>query len=458
MRAKTRRQRISLVDKLWRIFISLKLTFALLLVIIIGSVIGMSFDQTITFEQFFEQNGTDGLSKLLSFFELYDAFHSWWFSLAVLLLAANLIACSIERLPRIFLEHINPRPYLTKRRLLSLPFRYHFVVTNKQEAQKKIALFLGKKPKSKKLSKLNDSYYYESQGLSKFGVYIVHIALLIVMFSSVYTTQNGVDGHVLIEEGSKARFITARGPSGVSYTYDLGFYIGCNDFRLKTFIDNSPMEFESDLYVTDSQHKILKSKTVRVNEPLNFAGFTFYQSSFRPVISEKIVDIEIADDNGYKERYAVRLNTPIIMKDGSSFRVEKVYEDFAGLGQALRIWHKSKDEEESFFHIFRRYKDYDRVVRKGDFFLTFIESDQQYATGLSVGKVPGIEFIFGGFLLLLVGLYMCFFMTPIRFFARVIKKDEHCYHVFLAAWGFRNHKFVDTVFSKRLTLIEEDNA
>src|SRR5262249_21991417 len=35
-------------------------------------------------------------------FELYDLFHSWWFTLLLLSLALNLIACSIERLPRIW--------------------------------------------------------------------------------------------------------------------------------------------------------------------------------------------------------------------------------------------------------------------------------------------------------------------------------------------------------------------
>src|SRR5207244_6309906 len=35
-------------------------------------------------------------------FELYDLFHSWWFTALLLSLALNLIACSLERLPRIY--------------------------------------------------------------------------------------------------------------------------------------------------------------------------------------------------------------------------------------------------------------------------------------------------------------------------------------------------------------------
>lgn len=449
------KQRINkLVNRAWQGFISLRLTFVLLGFIGIGAVVGMSFDQTITYDEFYQKHAEGGAGAFfLSFFELYDAFHSWWFSLAILLLALNLIACSFERLPRIFFDYIRPRPYLTDRRLLGLSLKETREAPDRASALRSVQQFFGKPFGNIQLGNRQEYFYSESQGLGRFGVYVVHIALLIVMFSSIYATQSGVDGHVMIEEGKKARFIVARGASGVSYTYDLGFYVGCDDFRLRTFVDNSPMEFESDLYISPDRVQKIDQKTVRVNEPLSYAGFTFYQSSYRPVISERVVEILVGNDEGYEKRHRVRLNSPVELPNGKTLIAEKFYEDFAGLGQALRIVEKANDGSSTYFHIFRRHRDYDRIVRSDDYFVSFLDVDQQYATGLSVGKVPGIAVIFSGFLLFLVGCFMCFFMTPVRYFARIHEKDGKTFISF-AASGFRNPQAVREIFLKRLAFLD----
>lgn len=444
-----------IVNALWRVFISLKLTFVLLALIAIGATLGMSFDQTVTYEEFYQSRSNADVSTwLLSFFELYDTFHSWWFSCAILLLAANLIACSIERLPRIYFDAVKPRPFLTDRRLDGLNLNHELSLSTKEEAQAIVRKFHHALLPTKKSIGERDYYFVDTKILGRFGVYIVHIALLIIMFSSIYATQNGVDGHVLIEEGKKTRFITAKGAGGVTYTHDLGFYIGCKDFRLRTFVDNSPMEYESDLFIENSKFQPVSHKTVRVNEPLSYLGYTFYQSSFKPVISEKVVEIEISDNAQFKERRRLRLGEEFLLPDGERIIPEKIYEDFAGLGQALRIQKKHLDSSSTYFHIFRRYPEFDRNIRNDTFAVAFLEADQQYATGLSIGNVPGISIIFSGFLILLVGLYLCFFTSPVRYFARIDSGQN--IRVLLAAQGFRNLTSVREDFARRINSLHEE--
>lgn len=434
-----------LIDAFWRLFISLKLTFVLLLILAIGAFLGMSYDQTLSFEEFFARAPQS--SSLVNFFELNDAFHSWWYSLSILLLSANLIACSFERLPRLYFEAIRPRPYLTERRLLGLSLKKERTMATLSEAQALVQGFMPKMPRLSHSVVGTDYFFKEKKLLGRFGVYIVHIALLIVMYSSIYTTQNGVDAHVLVEEGKKTRFVTAKGKGGISYTHDLGFYIGCDDFRLRTFVDNSPMEFESDLFISTAQNERVISKTVRVNEPLSYKGFTFYQSNFRPIISEKMVLLAI-NDNGKTTTHRVHLNSEIALSTKEILIPNKLYDDFAGLGQALRLVKKSPNEDSTFFHIFRQYPDFDSKVRADSFDVRLLESDQHYATGLSIGYVPGITVIFSGFLLLLCGLFMCFFMTPMRYFARIVHEDNG-FLVTVAAQGFRHPNHVRELFEER---------
>lgn len=420
----------------------------------------MSFDQTVSFDDFFLNSQlTEKARFLVNFFELNDAFHSWWFSLAVLFLSFNLIVCSIERLPRIYFDALSPRPYLTDRRLLGIPLQKRVFVKNYQEALHCAQKFLGSK-KALLANIGNDHYFFsEKFKIARFGVYIVHIALLIVMFSSIFATQMGVDANVLIEEGEKERFLKAKGVGGVNYTYDLGFNVGCTDFRLTTFSDNTPMEFESDLYIEDlATGKKLVSKTVTVNNPLSYAGFTFYQATYQAIMSEKVVKVLVEGQNNFKKIYNLRLNESITLEDKSTFMPTKIYEDFAGLGQALRIDWSTAAGEKTFFHIFRRYPKLDENLRDEDYTFIFLDTDQKYATGLSVGKLPGISIIFSGFLLLLVGLFLCFFLVPTRYFCRITKTSDG-FDVFLAAQGFRHPQTVKSDFLKRLSSsIGEEHA
>lgn len=440
-----------LYDQFWRFFISLKLTFVLLVLLGLGAILGMSYDQTLSFDEFLTKTPQIGFkASMVNFFELYDAFHSWWFSLVILLLSGNLIACSFERLPRIYYDARRPRPYLTDRRLLGLSLKKEVIIDNQHDAEALLHKFF--KAPLKKLRLGHSNYYYSQlHTAGRFGVYVVHIALLIVMYSAIYATQNGVDGHVLIEEGERTRFITAKGAGGVTYTYDLGFYLGCDDFRLSTFLDNSPMEFESDLHISLIPGERVASQTVRVNEPLSYSGFTFYQSSFQPVISEKIVELAVGNNEGFYERYKLKLNNEVKLPNGDKIIPEKLFDDFAGLGEAVRIAQHSADGRSTYFHVFRQYPEYDQRVRADKNYIIFLGTDQKYATGLSVGKVPGVAFIFSGFLLFLVGLFMCFFMTPVRYFARFEQRPEGI-KVTMAAQGFRHLTGVKQDFEERARL------
>lgn len=437
----------TIINVWWQLFISLKLTFILLVLITIGSILGMSFDQTKSFDDYIKSMPHSFSADIINSLELFDAFHSWWFALTIVLLALNLIACSLEKLPKIYYDVLRPRPYLTKRRQLGLKHIKHMTVSSRQEALALIHNFFPKGVKLKPLTILPDYYYASRYTLARFGVYIVHTALLIIMFSSIYATQYGVNGHVMINEGDKTKEIIVKGQSGIEYPYDLGFYIGCSDFRLQTFVNNAPMEYESDLYIDRDDKKII-TKTVRVNDPLTYAGFTFYQSSYQPFLTHPVIHVQIKEGEAIRVN-KVKLDEPIALVNNATIAVAKFYDDFAGLGEAIMLEETNASGHKNTFHVFRRYPEYDEIVRAGDFSVIFLGSDGLFATGLSVGYVPGISIILGGFFLLLIGLYLCFFLCPMRFFA-CINPTSSGFLVSLAVQGFRQQDIVASIFHKQL--------
>src|SRR4030043_1235889 len=86
---------LSIIHDLFR---SLKLTISLLILLAILSIIGTLITQNATKAEYIQRYGV-GLYEVLNFFNIFDMYHSWWFSAILLLLVINLIACSISRLP-----------------------------------------------------------------------------------------------------------------------------------------------------------------------------------------------------------------------------------------------------------------------------------------------------------------------------------------------------------------------
>ncbi len=89
------------VSIIYDLFRSLKLTITLLILLALLSIIGTLIAQNASRMEYVQRYGI-GLYEVLNFFNLFDMYHSWWFSAILLLLVINLIACSVSRLPGIF--------------------------------------------------------------------------------------------------------------------------------------------------------------------------------------------------------------------------------------------------------------------------------------------------------------------------------------------------------------------
>src|SRR3954468_17641549 len=94
----------AIVEHLWRFFCSLRLTLANLLLLFLGMIAGTFVNPQNDSLQNIERAFAARPAVLAAYryFELYDLFHSWWFTALMLSLALNLVACSLERLPRIW--------------------------------------------------------------------------------------------------------------------------------------------------------------------------------------------------------------------------------------------------------------------------------------------------------------------------------------------------------------------
>lgn len=430
----------------WRFFCSLRLTVVVLFLLAAGCVVGMFYDQTLTLEEHRAQWATARWKlELFTAMELNDVFHSWWFGVVVLLLALNLIACSIERLPKIWIDLKNPQRHLTDKQMRGIRHRYQAKLDGKDK-DRALGVIRSLFPEGKAFHDEKDGTLFafkEKHTYARTGVYIVHIALLMIMFGSMATTALGIDGMMMIVEDQKSRFVRVKGAGGLTYNYDLGFDVECKDFRLKTFIDGAPMDFESDLAVWESGLPMpVVEKKIEVNDPLEYKGFTFYQASYNPIPGDQLVQLDIHPRGSPKpaKPYVVSIGDRVQMPDGTAFVPVEIIREYGGLGAAVKVQKVKPDGTITSFVVFRSYPEFDSKVRRGEYIVGFRGFDQQYATGIQVGRVPFIEVVFAGFVLLFLGMYMAFFMSQRRYWARLTDLGDGQFELIVAG-AARRHQY-----------------
>ncbi|MGD9325065.1 MAG: cytochrome c biogenesis protein ResB, partial [Desulfobacterales bacterium] len=83
--------------KIWDLFSSVKLTVVLLLALALTSIIGTLIPQNESPQAYVKAFGTF-LYRFFDILGFFDLYHSWWFQALMLLLALNVLVCSIDRL------------------------------------------------------------------------------------------------------------------------------------------------------------------------------------------------------------------------------------------------------------------------------------------------------------------------------------------------------------------------
>lgn len=433
----------------WRVFISLKVTVFTLTSIIAACLSGMFFDQTLTYEEHAAQwASAQWQLKLYTILELNDVFGSWWFALIICILLINLLACSIERLPKIWIDIQGPRKKLADDQLRGIKqsWKKTLPASERGKVQALLEAIFGPK-----LERIGDRhFFFERHRYARCGVYIVHTGLTIIMLGGILNGLTKLDGIMMVTEGRTGKLVRLKGPGNLPYSHDLGFEVRCDDFRLKTFVDGAPMEFESDLSVWDKNSPVnpVVTKKIQVNDPLQYGGYTFYQASYNPIPGDQLVQLDVGPRGGQRKTYPLSIGERLTLPDGVTFTPVEVIAEFAGLGAAVRVQETAASGVQTSYVVFREYPAFDREVRRGTHDVQFRGFDQQYATGLQVGRVPWIPVIFAGFAIMFAGMFMAFFMSQRRYWGRIVERADGMIDVVIAGAARRHQYAFNEEFDK----------
>lgn len=450
-------------NPLWNMLKSVRLTLILLLLLAAASVIGTLI------------GGQSGAG----------IYHSLWFRLIIACLAVNLIVCSIDRFSvtlRLF-RHI-PVPDRSKifedaaPRALSLPGADVRTVSLAIQGH----IRSGFNKVGVKESSEASFIYCEKGRFSIFSVYLVHLSVLFILAGALIGSLLGFTTYVKIHEGWAIDSIVV--PEGDKYVpRKLGFIVRCDKFTIDYYKKSNPegvsegeaddskvvKEYRSDLsFFVNGQD--VKSESLRVNHPINFMGITFYQADYGADPGNK-VRIRATDNEKDAEATVIEVEkgkTVALPGDKGELTLSDINENLMNMmGPAAQINIKSPDGQETSIWLFQ-----DRDLIKSSFSEMFdlsqkfdpsayppftfelVEIESVTYTLLQVSRDPGVQLVFVGFVMIIIGLIFTFFTSHRKFWIS-IKDENGDVKISLAGTASKNPVGLERALDRLLSRLEK---
>ena len=348
------------------------------------------------------------MASLIDLLALNNLYHSMWFRILLLLLCANLIACTVDRLPktvRLIRRFEDPFDSQKLSRFsLSSSISAALPPEKVQSAvQSAVCETFGR------LCEIESAGSYcavsEQGRWSRLMVYGVHISVLIVLVGALAGSYLGFKGTMNLFEGQTSDKVLSAGGESV---LELPFMVRCDKFEVSFYDTGAPKEFRSDLAIIDKGREVLKDSII-VNDPLTYEGITFYQANYGNTL--KGAEIELTDrDSGAKIQLSLPMLQPVnIPGTGDQLTITDYRQDLMRFGQAVELTYVKDGQQSSSQWILadrpfhgNRIENYQvRVVR----------IDTARYTGLDVKKDPGIWLVWAGFILMTVGIGLTFYSS-----------------------------------------------
>ncbi len=416
-----------MLKSLYRLFSSVKVAIIILLSLAVTSIIGTIVEQQQNPDKYLREYG-EVTYKIFKFLGFTDVYHSWWYILLLVLLAINLTVCSIERLPKIWKIAKNPKKKLREgaENAYRLVHKLTLSASNPDEVAEKLVSILkqmGYKPEKVPSDEENTRYVFADKHVfARFGVYIVHAGILIVLVGGLLTAIFGYRGYMNLAEGSKSNLVTLFGNGKI---IELPFEVQCDKFTIDFYPSGMPKAYISDLEVIENG-KTVKKQRIVVNTPLSYRGIYFYQANygkgrvyFFKKINQKAKEQPIIDALGQpfyvgKGKDGIKYYLSPVAMDGQFIFVDLITQNGETLAQAKMTsgqWY--------------------RIPQTGQF-VAIGGADNAFYTGLQVSYDPGTWVVWVGSTIMVIGLFVAFFIPHKRILARIKQVKEGKVNIVIA--------------------------
>ena len=353
-----KQQNLSLMQKLYNLFTSMR--FAVIILITLGgtSLLSMLINE---YPAFFEKQ-----SFLHTLFQQHSPYSSWWYNILLWFLIISVLLCVIKNLIPTF-KSITTTQFLTTESINKINGAKQIKNTSTINSEKIVKLL------KKQLYRTSESESNNEQLLtarkfkwSSLGHLLTHISLLVIVLGSLIYTKT---------DRSEFRYIIAE------------------EYKDTEYFENFPDLFKWHFKVTNDDHPTMVVDSFRVR---------YYKEGSGPRISDFRSYVRLFDHDGtLLAKHEITVNSPLIYKHVSIHQSDYkplISEFFKNVPNRSQIVGRAQNEQE------------------------LEHNETNWITGLSLNANNGIPVIFLGMIISTIGLIMSFMFWPRQIWIAINKK------------------------------------
>lgn len=416
------------VDHVWRFFISMRTGLALMLGIgaltLIGTLIpqapaGMAPDSA-AYAAWLDSVRADfgGWTVVLDTLGFFHMWTSWPFKVLMVLLTTSILACSVNRAPKLWRHATSPRLVMGESFFAHATLRDEVTTAaSPQQAREDVEAVL--RAHHYRVLPGPDTgaahnVYAERFRFGPFGTVVSHVSFVIILIGVFLSATTG------FSDGD----FTATVGEDTEVGHGTGMVVAAQSFTEDRYPDGSPKDYVSDLILYKDGREVQR-KDVRVNSPMRQDGVTFHQSYFG--IAQQIT---VQDAAG---RTLLDRGVPLVWpsQDGRHTIGEAVLPDEQGTtvmvvvpasGQVdpqiragqiqVEVYAEGSDSPQGI-----EVLDQGQPTEVAGLTITSVRPRQ--FTGLIVVRDPGANIVWLGSIGLVLGMFMVFFFPHRRIWVRI---------------------------------------
>jgi cytochrome c biogenesis protein len=392
-------------SRLWGFLTSIRLTVPLLLLLAAVAVIGTVVPQEQPPDWYLGSYGQT-LGSIITTWGLGNIYFSPWFLAPLGLLALNISACLVHGLPRALKRCFTP---FSSETALALPERGRFTWPAAVEPHVRLAALLRAElgGRFRQVTLADQEIFLVERGRFRpLGPYLVHLAILLILAGGLIGKFWGVEGSLPLAQGEVAQdFLVGSAPK------PLNFAVRLDKFQVEFYqAGGAPKEFRSDLtFLRDGRE--VRRAVCRVNEPVSFGGLTFYQASYGAKAAGP-VRLKIGQGRGSRV-LELRLGQVVDLPEGrGQLMLVRVEGDLNGYGPAAQLAFRSGPEHPMIFWVLKNHPELGEQPGPNRFQAEAIPFS--FYSVFQVKSDPGVWWVYSGFILVFLGLYLAFFRLTAR--------------------------------------------
>jgi len=295
---------------------SMNLAITLLVAVALSSVIGTLLKQNESYQNYIIKFGPFWHEVYLSL-GLYDVYSSAWFICILSFLVISTSICITQNGPGVLRSMQKFRENISTQSLRTMKQHEEWRCDiDTDEAYKGLCYFFKKSGYRLRTHENGQAYTLAAMhgASNRLGYLLTHIAIVVICLGGLVDGNlplkfKTLTGQLRIEKNNDARvseipdasILSADNPSfRASVTIPEGktvnvaflniadgylvqrlpFSIEVVDFRIEHYESGQPKSFESDLIIHDPEADAPIAKTISVNHPMSYKGYTIYQASF----------------------------------------------------------------------------------------------------------------------------------------------------------------------------------